>query len=87
MGGVLPRINPLRISAAGCPIYLVPILLQIDDLSGNKSKKWNIHYAANFVNASLCCKMMQSERSIKLFSILQHTEPLEIMEAMSQQFM
>jgi hypothetical protein len=54
-------------------------------MSGNKSKKWNIHYAANYVNATLDHKYMQAERSIKFFAISQHASPLEIMEALTDQ--
>jgi hypothetical protein len=54
-------------------------------MSGNQSKKWNIHYAANFVNATLHHKIMQAERSINLLAISQHAQPLEIMEALTDQ--
>jgi hypothetical protein len=84
-GEQISSVNAERIVANGAPLYYVPLLFEIDDMSGNRSKKWNIHYAANFVNATLNHKIMQAERSINLLAISQHAQPLEIMEALTDQ--
>jgi hypothetical protein len=78
-------VHPARAICKGLPLYYVPVVFEIDDLSGNKSKKWNLHYAAEYINASLDHKHMQAERSIKFFAISQHATPLEIMEALTDQ--
>jgi hypothetical protein len=69
----------------GLPVYYIPVIKQIDDVSGNKSKKWNIHYAISYANATLDRKTLHRERSIKFFAISQHATPLELCEAWSKQ--
>ncbi|KAK0562597.1 hypothetical protein OC844_002619 [Tilletia horrida] len=49
----IPHINPLREAAAGKRAYSVPIALFIDDLSGNRSKRWNKHEAIYMSNLCL----------------------------------
>ncbi|CAD6943104.1 unnamed protein product [Tilletia caries] len=45
--------NPLRVTAGNKKVYSVPIGIFCDDLSGNKSKKWNKHEALYFSNLLL----------------------------------
>jgi hypothetical protein len=80
-----PGTNPERTVAGSSPIFYVPILFQLDDVSGNRSKQWNLHYAQNFTNATLNRKLMLSERCLKFFAISQHAHPLELMEEFVKQ--
>jgi hypothetical protein len=78
-------INPNQLMANGAPLYYVPLLFQIDDLSGNKSKRWNVHYATVFVNALLKRPYLLQESQIRFFGISKNAQPLEIMEAFVNQ--
>jgi hypothetical protein len=77
--------HPDRALAAGRPIYYVPVLGQTDDVSGNVSKKWNVHYAVNFTNAALDRDAMQMSGSVTFFAISQSATPLELMQGWTAQ--
>ena len=63
----------------------MPVVAQLDDVSGNRSKKWNVHYAATFCNGLLNREHMQLEDSIKFFAISQNAQPMELMEEFARQ--
>ncbi|KAK0519820.1 hypothetical protein OC834_007257 [Tilletia horrida] len=52
-GKRVPHHNDLRTHAAGKKAFSVPLALFVDDLSGNKSKRWNKHEAIYFSNIAL----------------------------------
>ncbi|KAL9931745.1 hypothetical protein V8E36_009295 [Tilletia maclaganii] len=54
--------HPLR--QDNTPIFGVPVVIQCDDLSGVRSKKWNIHYAVSFQNAALQPEELRKESNI-----------------------
>ncbi|KAH9816664.1 hypothetical protein DFH28DRAFT_1158132 [Melampsora americana] len=63
-GGTLteaPTINSWRKKANGRIIRNVPLVLYCDDLSGNKSKRWNKHIAFYFTLAGLPPKLSNQE--------------------------
>lgn len=84
-GDPIDRTHVYRTQYNGEAVYTVPILAQLDDLSGGKSKKWNVHYAATVCNALLDRKFLQAEESIKFFSVSQAAKPMEQMEALVDQ--
>ncbi|KAL9935050.1 hypothetical protein V8E36_006126 [Tilletia maclaganii] len=60
------------------PLFSLPIIVQCDDLSGVRSKKWNIHYALSFQNAALSPAAMAKEANIHMFSVSSFATPLEM---------
>jgi hypothetical protein len=71
--------HPLRKMANGRPVYLVPLIIFEDDMSGNQSKQWNKHYSAYFSNASLPRHLIEQEFYTRFICTSNTAEPLEMM--------
>ncbi|KAG8719357.1 hypothetical protein FRC08_003023 [Ceratobasidium sp. 394] len=78
--------NPLRSEAAGRPIYSVPFIVFVDDVSGNKSKQWNKHWCCYVSNAALPREEINRRRNIRFMSTTQHASPMEMMSGICGNF-
>lgn len=45
--------HPDRLLAEGLEVECPPLIIFIDDVSGNSSKQWNVHYSCYVSNAAL----------------------------------
>ncbi|CAD6919595.1 unnamed protein product [Tilletia laevis] len=50
--GELRHTNPLKVQFEGKKVFSVPVALFTDDLSGNRSKRWNKHEAVTTISAT-----------------------------------
>ncbi|CAD6925779.1 unnamed protein product [Tilletia controversa] len=74
-------VNELKINSQGRPVFLAYLLFFLDDLSGNKSKKWGALSALSYQFANLPAEQLCEERSILHFSISNDATALEMMDA------
>ena len=63
-------------------VYAVPLIVFMDDVSGNISKQWNKHHAIYMSNANLPRQMLEKEFSIRFVTLSPHASPMELMQAM-----
>ncbi|KAG2155021.1 uncharacterized protein EDB93DRAFT_1247977 [Suillus bovinus] len=74
--------NPLREKAQGRMVYAVPLIIFMDDVSGNISKQWNKHHAVYMSNANLPHEMLEKEFFVCFVTSSPHAAPMELMRAM-----
>lgn len=73
--------NPDRILAAGLEWECPPLIAFIDDVSGNSSKQWNVHYSCYMSNGGLPRAEIEKTRNIRFVSTSPHASPMEIIAA------
>ncbi|TBU53792.1 hypothetical protein BD310DRAFT_951832 [Dichomitus squalens] len=73
--------NPDRAIGAGLEWECPPLIVFIDDVSGNTSKQWNVHYSCYMSIASMPRAELEKTRHIKFVATSPHASPMEIMEA------
>ncbi|KAG9102947.1 hypothetical protein FRC06_000691 [Ceratobasidium sp. 370] len=78
--------HELREQADGRPVYSVPFVLFVDDVSGNVSKQWNKHWCAYTSNASLPREQMNKRSNIRFMATSQHASPLEMVDGICTGF-
>ncbi|KAG2752138.1 hypothetical protein P692DRAFT_201687974, partial [Suillus brevipes Sb2] len=71
--------NPLREKAKGRMVYAVPLIIFMDDVSGNVSKQWNKHHAIYMSNANLPHEMLEKEFFVRFVLSSLHAAPMELM--------
>ncbi|KAG1786006.1 uncharacterized protein HD556DRAFT_1207162, partial [Suillus plorans] len=76
--------NPLCVKSQGRMVYLVPLIIFMDDISSNISKQWNKHHAVYMSNANLPCEMLEKEFCIRFVTSSPHAAPMEMMSAMQE---
>ncbi|KAF8428888.1 hypothetical protein L210DRAFT_3327899, partial [Boletus edulis BED1] len=72
--------NPLREKSGGRMIYTIPLIVFMDDVSGNISKQWNKHHVVYMSNALLPREMLDQEFTIRFISGSPHASPMELMQ-------
>ena len=72
--------NPLRETAGDRLVYSVPIIVFIDDVSGNKSKQWNKHFSCYMSNGALPREKLDQEFHVRFVATSPNVSPLEIMQ-------
>ncbi|KAG1731926.1 hypothetical protein EDB19DRAFT_1896866 [Suillus lakei] len=65
-------------------VYSVPLIIFMDDISGNISKQWNKHHAIYMSNANLPHEMLEKEFFVRFVSSSPHAPPMELMRAMRE---
>ncbi|OAX34515.1 hypothetical protein K503DRAFT_794145 [Rhizopogon vinicolor AM-OR11-026] len=65
-------------------VYTVPLIIFMDDVSGNISKQWNKHHAIYMSNANLPWEMLEKEFFVRFVSSSPHAPPMELMRAMKE---
>jgi hypothetical protein len=73
--------NPIREYAKGRMCYSVPLIIFMDDVSGNISKQWNKHIVAYLSNANLSREMIEKEFCVRFVTSSPHASPMELSSA------
>lgn len=76
--------NPLRAKANGRLVLTVPLIIFMDDVSGNVSKQWNKHHAVYMSNASMPREMLEKEFCVRFVSSSPHASPMELIGAVME---
>ncbi|KAG2339510.1 hypothetical protein BDR05DRAFT_1003322 [Suillus weaverae] len=76
--------HPLREKAKGRMVYSVPLIIFMDDVSGNISKQWNKHHAIYMSNANLPREMLEKEFCVQFVTSSPHAAPMELMHSMQE---
>ncbi|KAG1756925.1 hypothetical protein EDD22DRAFT_957306 [Suillus occidentalis] len=76
--------NLLREKSKGQMVYTIPLIIFMDDISGNISKQWNKHHAIYMSNANLPQEMLEKEFFVQFVSSSPHAPPMELMWAMRE---
>lgn len=63
-------------------VYTVPLIIFMDDVSGNISKQWNKHHTIYMSNANLPREMLEKEFFVRFVTSSPHAAPMELMRAM-----
>lgn len=79
--------NPWRKKSDGRMVYRVPLIIFMDDVSGNISKQWNKHFVIYMSNASLPREMLDQEFNVRFVTSSPHASPMELMHAMKESVM
>ncbi|EIW74429.1 hypothetical protein CONPUDRAFT_160132 [Coniophora puteana RWD-64-598 SS2] len=72
--------HPLREKAVNRPVYSIPVIVFLDDVSGNQSKQWNKHFSCYLSNGALPREKLSEEFHVRFVATSPHAAPLEIME-------
>ncbi|KAI6008551.1 hypothetical protein EDC04DRAFT_2581993 [Pisolithus marmoratus] len=65
-------------------VYNVPLIIFMDDISGNISKQWNKHHVIYMLNANLPCEMLEQEFYVQFVTSSPHAALMELMHAMKE---
>jgi hypothetical protein len=71
--------NHLREKSGGHMVLSVPLIVFMDDVSGNISKQWNKHHIVYMSNAAMPREMLEKEFCVQFVSSSPHATPLELM--------
>ncbi|EIW74161.1 hypothetical protein CONPUDRAFT_170321, partial [Coniophora puteana RWD-64-598 SS2] len=72
--------HPLRKKADGRSVYSIPVIIFIDDVSGNQSKQWNKHFSCYLSNGALPREKLTEEFHVRYVATSPSATPLEIMQ-------
>lgn len=70
--------HPLKDTAAGRPVIMLPLILFTDDTSGNKSKKWHKFDSWSLMLASLPRHENSQTSNIHFIAVLIHHRRLDM---------
>ncbi len=73
--------NPDRELADGLEWECPPLIVFIDDVSGNSTKQWNVHYSSYMSHGGLPRREIEKERNIQFLATSPHASPMEILQA------
>ncbi|KAF8749895.1 hypothetical protein RHS01_09742 [Rhizoctonia solani] len=59
-------------------VHSVPLIIFMDDASGNTSKQWNKHWSCYLSNAALPREVLQAEYNVRFVSTSPHATPLDL---------
>ncbi len=76
--------HSFREKAQGRMVYLVPIIVFMDDVSGNISKQWNKHHVIYMSNGNMPREMIDKEFCVCFVSSSPHATPMELADAMRE---
>ncbi|KAI6147785.1 hypothetical protein BKA82DRAFT_140319, partial [Pisolithus tinctorius] len=76
--------NSLREKSGGRMVLTVPLIVFMDDVSGNVSKQWNKHHVIYMSNASMSRDMLEKEFCVRFVSSSPHAAPLELMRGVKE---
>lgn len=75
--------NPDRETAQGLEWECPPVVF-IDDVSGNSTKQWNVHYSCYFSNGGLPRQEIEKEANVRFVSTSPNASPMEIIQAVTE---
>ncbi|KIN94074.1 hypothetical protein M404DRAFT_169267 [Pisolithus tinctorius Marx 270] len=70
--------------SGGRMAYNVPLIIFMDDISGNILKQWNKHHVIYVMNANLPREMLEQEFYVHFMMSSPHAAPMELMHAMKE---
>ncbi|KIK24423.1 hypothetical protein PISMIDRAFT_98570, partial [Pisolithus microcarpus 441] len=76
--------NVWREKSGGRMVYNVPLIIFMDNVSGNISKQWNKHHVIYMSNANLPREMLEQEFYVWFVTSSPHAAPMELMHAMKE---
>ncbi|KAB5589078.1 hypothetical protein CTheo_7477 [Ceratobasidium theobromae] len=76
--------HPLRDLAKSQPVYSIPIILFMDDVSGNITRQWNKHISSYISNGALARQVLHSEYSVRFVLTSKHAEAAELMHGIRE---
>ncbi|TFK51166.1 hypothetical protein OE88DRAFT_1735116 [Heliocybe sulcata] len=76
--------NPDRATANGLEWECPPIVVFIDDVSGNSTKQWNVHYSCYMSNGGLPRSAVEKEINTKFVATSPYASPMEIIQAVCE---
>lgn len=62
--------------------YAVPLIVFMDDVSGNISKQWNKHFVIYLSNASMPRETLDKQFFVRFFTSSPNASPTELMHAL-----
>lgn len=71
--------HPFREKAGNKKVYAVPVIVFMDDVSGNTSKQWNKHFNVYISNGTIPRETLDKEFSTRFVTTSQHVPPAELM--------
>jgi len=74
--------HPRREAANGRMVIGVPLIIFLDDVSGNISKQWNKHHAIYMSNGLLPRQMIEKEFCMRFVTSSPHASPMELVKAL-----
>jgi len=78
--------NPIRILAKGRPVYSIPVINFVDDVSGNVSKQWNKNYVCYMSNGSLPREHLDKESNVRFVAGSPTVSALELIQGIRESF-
>ncbi|KAJ7674195.1 hypothetical protein B0H17DRAFT_946753 [Mycena rosella] len=72
--------HPLHATAVSRLVYSIPLIIFIDNVSGNKSKQWNKHFSCYMSNRAISCTKLENEFHVRFVAMSPFASPLEIMQ-------
>jgi hypothetical protein len=76
--------HPLRAVAGLRPVYSIPIIIFMDDVSGNQTNVWNKHISSYISNAALTREVLNTEYSVQFVLTSKHASPSELMQGIRE---
>ncbi|KAG8948539.1 hypothetical protein FRC03_000712 [Tulasnella sp. 419] len=76
--------HPFRKIAGDRMVYSVPLIIFMDDVSGNISKQWNKHHAVYISNANLPREVLEKEFFTRFITSSPHAPPMELMRRVQE---
>jgi hypothetical protein len=76
--------HPLRAVAGLRPVYSLPIILFMDDVSGNKTNMWSKHISCYISNAALTHEVLNAEYSVWFVLTSKHASPSELLQGIRE---
>jgi len=74
--------HPRQEYANGRMVYGIPLIIFLDDVSGNISKQWNKHHAIYMSNALLPRQVIEKEFCTRFVTSSPHATPMELVKAL-----
>ena len=71
--------HPLREKAGRRMVYGVPLIIFMDDVSGNVSKQWNKHHVIYISNGNMPREMVEKEFCVRFVTSSPFASPMELM--------
>ncbi|EUC62448.1 hypothetical protein RSOL_420510, partial [Rhizoctonia solani AG-3 Rhs1AP] len=76
--------HPLRAVAGLRPVYSLPIILFMDDVSGNETNMWSKHISCYISNAALTREVLNAEYSVRFVLTSKHAGPSELLQGIRE---
>jgi len=76
--------HALRTLTQGQPVYVILVIIFIDDVSGNVSKQWNKHDCVHSSNSALPREMVAEESNVWFVAMSPSVSAMELMQGIQE---